>query len=139
MSPIHGLAYFLELADGFIEQAHLPEGNAQVVVGFGIFAFGGTTVLEFLLQFAEHSGYVDAGQAGFGSRRRCGRERPGLSDEGSRCSRRISARCRRGHGRRCGRGRRRHGSTDRPFRHWLRLRRGRDLGMEWDWRSRCVA
>ena len=34
------LATFLEFADGFFEQTHLAIGDAQIVVGFEVFAFG---------------------------------------------------------------------------------------------------
>ena len=37
MSAIEGLAGFLQFANGLIEQAHFAEGDAEVVVRFGIF------------------------------------------------------------------------------------------------------
>ena len=37
LSLLHGLGHFLEFADGFVEQAHLAIGDAEIVVGLEIF------------------------------------------------------------------------------------------------------
>src|SRR5499433_2060990 len=39
LSLVGGFGDFLEFADGFLEQAHLAEGDAKVVVRFEIFFF----------------------------------------------------------------------------------------------------
>src|ERR1700678_2665235 len=49
MSAVNGLAGFLQFADGFIEQTHFAEGDAEVVVGLGIFFGGGRAGLEMLV------------------------------------------------------------------------------------------
>ena len=56
MSAIDGLAGLLQLANGFIEQAHFAERDAEVVMGFGILFSGGGAGFEILFQLAEHLG-----------------------------------------------------------------------------------
>ena len=48
MSAIDGLAGFLQLTNSFVEQAHLAEGDAKVVMGFGIFFVVGGTDFEIV-------------------------------------------------------------------------------------------
>ena len=48
MSAIDGLAGFLQLSDGLVEQAHFAEGDAEVVVRLGIFVRGGNIGFEVL-------------------------------------------------------------------------------------------
>ena len=75
MSVIEGLAGLLQLSDGLVEQAHFAEGDAEVVMRFGILVGGGDIGFEILLEFAKHFGEIDTGV--FGKRRsfcdgRCG-------------------------------------------------------------------
>jgi len=37
VTAVHGLAHFLQFADGFIQQSHFAGGHAEVVMGLGIF------------------------------------------------------------------------------------------------------
>ena len=60
MPAIKRLAGLLEFADGFIEQAHLTEGDAQVVVRLGIFVGSSNIRFEILLEFAKHLGEIDS-------------------------------------------------------------------------------
>jgi hypothetical protein len=60
MSAIDGLAGLLQLANGFIEQAHFAEGDAQVVMSFRIFFSGGGAGFEILFELAEHFREIDA-------------------------------------------------------------------------------
>src|SRR5436305_12411574 len=59
MSAVDGLASLLQLADGFIEQAHFAEGDTQVVVGFWILFGGGSADFEIVFEFAEHFREID--------------------------------------------------------------------------------
>ena len=58
MATLDRLAHLLQFSDGFIQQAHLAEGNAQVVMGFGIFVGGSCILFEFVLQLTEHARQV---------------------------------------------------------------------------------
>ena len=60
MSAIDGLAGLLQLANGFIEQAHFAEGDAEVVMGLRILFSGGRAGFKILFQLAEHLGEIDA-------------------------------------------------------------------------------
>src|SRR5271170_3078437 len=53
---LDGLAGLLQLANGFIEQAHFTEGDSEVVVGFGILFGGGSADFEIVFELAEHFG-----------------------------------------------------------------------------------
>ena len=87
MSAIDGLAGLLQLADGFVEQAHFAEGDAKVVVSFGIFFDCGGASFEILFQFAKHFREIDAGVLAEGRRlgdgRRAGNERRDCAAWGS--------------------------------------------------------
>ena len=80
MAAIDGLAGLLQLADSFIEQSHFAEGDAEVVVGFGIFFGGGSADFEIVFELAEHFREVDAcvfaegGRLGGGSAGEDGRD-----------------------------------------------------------------
>src|SRR5580700_674325 len=100
MPAFDRLAGLLQLADGFIEQAHFAEGDAEVVVGFRILFGGGSSDFEIVFEFAEHFGEIDASILAEG--RRLGRRRSAGSagrnlwrDNGSRFLRSRSWRMRR--------------------------------------------
>jgi|SRR5690349_2712341 len=61
MTALCGLSHLLEFPDGFVEQSHFTEGNPEVVMCLRILigAFG--VAFEFLLEFAEHVGKINAG------------------------------------------------------------------------------
>ena len=60
MSAIHRLAGFLQLANGFIEQAHFAEGDAKVVMGFRILFRGGGAGFEIVFEVPEHFREINA-------------------------------------------------------------------------------
>src|SRR5215472_14662953 len=67
-----GLGYFLEFADGFLEQTHFPKGDAQIVVSLQVFLFGAHFAelgAKFLEHFLERSAFKRR-FGGFGRRRR---------------------------------------------------------------------
>src|SRR5579883_316330 len=63
VAAVDGLADFLEFSDGLVEQSHFAEGDAEVVVGFGILFGDRVLFFEFVADLAEHVGQVDAGGA----------------------------------------------------------------------------
>jgi hypothetical protein len=72
MSAIDGLAGLLQLANGFIEQAHFAEGDAKVVMGFRVFFGGGRAGFEIVFELAEHFREIHASVLAEGRRLDCG-------------------------------------------------------------------
>ena len=88
MAAIDGLAGFLQLADSFIEQAHFAEGDAEVVVGFGILFGGGSADFEIVFKLAEHFREIDASIFAEGRRGGSGRSAGNDGSDGfARCGR----------------------------------------------------
>ena len=60
---------FLQFGDGFVEQAHFAEGNAQTVMRFRVVIAGRNLFFEGMFQLAEHLRKIDAvgGMHGLGS------------------------------------------------------------------------
>src|SRR5262249_34379197 len=70
-SLVGGFGDFLEFADGFLEQAHLAEGDAKVVVRFEIF-FLAAHFAEFRAKLVENlRRRAGLGRCGWGRRRGC--------------------------------------------------------------------
>ena len=63
---IERLADLLQFADSLVEQSHFAEGDAEVVVRFGILVGGSNVFFEILLELAEHVGKIDASLFGEG-------------------------------------------------------------------------
>src|SRR5947199_10538628 len=61
MSVLRSLGHLLELANGFVQQPHFTEGDAQVVVSVRVFIRTRAFALKLLLQFAEHVGKINTG------------------------------------------------------------------------------
>ena len=61
MSVIEGLAGLLQFSDGLVEQAHFAEGDAEVVMRFGIFVGGSDVGFEIMFELAKHFGEIDSG------------------------------------------------------------------------------
>src|ERR1700693_2106118 len=61
MSAVDSLTGLLQLANGFIEQSHFAEGDAEVVVGFRIFFGSRRAGFEVVLELAEHFRKIHAG------------------------------------------------------------------------------
>src|SRR4029077_17713808 len=73
---VAGFGDFLKFADGFFEQAHFAEGNAEVVVGLEVFVFAAHFAelgAKFIKHFLKRAGF-DGGCRRFCSGRR-GRRR----------------------------------------------------------------
>src|SRR5947207_11436425 len=54
MSAFDGVADLLQFRYGFVKQAHLAEGDSEIVMRLGIFIGRGYVLFEFLFKFAEH-------------------------------------------------------------------------------------